>query len=315
MPDALSHLVSLRVPADPRPVVEVDDDISTFDASPTVRDMSDDLMDHVCTTSCDHKAVNVFVTTRKQSRSKRRSHVRTRDELRGDDEAPALGGPNSFWEEKEEFAAVDLEHGDDRGVDALTSTVAPPQDHLPASLTIEEIAEEQRVDKLCQTVLARQSGSRDSTFFEDHQGVLKRRHPVEPDIVKFVVPRTLRARLLHICHTPTIAGHPGQNLMYFALRGEYYWPHLAADVAATVQGCRTCSMNRVKLQKHLNRLRLFPETRPLGSLAIGILGPLPKTKAGKRFLLVITDCFANLTQVVTLQTVTTYNVGVAFCDA
>ena len=52
--------------------------------------------------------------------------------------------------------------------------VAPPQDDLPATLAIEEITEEQRVDDLCQTVLARQSESKDSAFFEDHHGVLKR---------------------------------------------------------------------------------------------------------------------------------------------
>ena len=74
-------------------------------------------------------------------------------------------------------------------------------------------------------------------------------------------------------------------------------------------------MNRVKLRKHLTRLRQFPATRPIESLAIDILGPLPKTKAGKQLLLVITDRFTKLTQVVALRTVTAYAVAVAFCDA
>ena len=165
------------------------------------------------------------------------------------------------------------------------------------------------------TVLAGQSESRDSAFFDDHQGVLKRRHPFDPGIVQVVVPRTLRARLLRLCHNPAIAGHPGQNRMDYVLPREYYWPHLAADVAAMVRGCRTCTMNRVKLRKHLNRLRLFPATRPLESLAIHILGPLPKMKTGKPFLLVITDRFSNLTQVVALQTIMAYTVAVAFCES
>ena len=144
--------------------------------------------------------------------------------------------------------------------------------------------------------------------------MLKRRHPFDPDIVQVVVPRTLRARLPRLGHNPVIAGHPGQNRMYYALLREYYWPHLAADIAATVQGCRTCAMNRVKLRKHLNRLRLFLATRPLESLAIDILGPVPKTKAGKRFLFVITDRFSKLTQVVALRTITAYTVAIAFCE-
>ena len=129
------------------------------------------------------------------------------------------------------------------------------------------------------------------------------------------MPRTLRARLVRLCRNPTIAEHPGQNRMYHALRRKYYWPHLAADVASTVRGGRTCAMNRVKLRKHLNRLRLFPATRPPESLVIDILGPLPKTKAGKRFLLVITDRLKKLTQVVELRTTTAYTIAIAFCDA
>ena len=313
--DALSRLVSPRVTEDPGPVVEVDGDIPTSDAGTTVRDASDELADHVCTASCNHTAVNVFIITTNQAGSPRRSRVRTPDERRGDDEAPALEVPSPSWEENEESDAVDLERTEDPELGAPASTVALPQDDLLAPLTLEEIAEEQRVDDFFQTVLARQSESRDPALFEDQQGVLIQRHPFDPDIVQDVVPRTLRARLLQLCHTSTIAGHPGQNRMYFALRREYYWPHLVADVAATVRGCRTCAMNRFKLRKHLNRLKLFPATRPLESLAINILGPFPKTKAGERFLLVITDRFTKLTQVVALRTVTAYTVAVAFCDA
>ena len=237
------------------------------------------------------------------------------DEPKGDDEAPALEEPDGLWAEDGEFDTIGLDHAEESEVDTSGSQIAPPQDDLPAPLTIEEIAEEQRVDDFCQTVLARQSEFWDSASFEDRQRVRKRRHPSDPDIVQVVVPGTLRARLLRLCHNPAIAGHPGQNCMCSAFRREYYWPQLTADVALTVRGFRTCGMNRVKLRKHLNRFRFFPETRLLESLAVNILGLLPKTKAGKRFLLVITDRFTKLAQVVVLRTLTAYTVAVAFCDA
>ena len=293
----------------------MDDDSPTYDTGKIVCGVSHELADHVCTARCDHKADHVFVTTRNLTKARRSSRARARDESRGDVEIPALEGPDDFWAENEEFGAVDLDHAQDFESDASGSQVAPPQNDRPAPLTIQEIAEEQRVHDFCKTVLARQSESRDSAFFEDHHGVLKRRHPFDPDIVPVVVLRTLRARLLRLCHNPAIAGHPGQNLIYYALRHEYYWPHLAADVTSTVRGCRTCAMNRVKLRKHLNRLRLFPATRPLESLGVDILGPLPKTKTGKQFLLVITDRFTKLKQVVALRTVTAYTFAVAFCEA
>ena len=182
-PDALSRVVSPRVTEDLRPFVEVDEDISTFDEGTTVRDASDELAYHVCTDSCDQKTVHVLVTTLDQAGSRKRSRVRTRDEPRGDDRAPALQRPTSLWEENDEFEAVDIERAEDPEDGAATSTVASPQDDFPAPLTIEEIAEDQRVDDFCQTVFARQSESRDSAFFEDHHGVLKQRKRFDPDIV------------------------------------------------------------------------------------------------------------------------------------
>ena len=96
VPDDLSRLVSPKVTDDPRPTVEVDDDIPTFDGGTTVRDVSNELADHVCTTSCNHQAIHVFVTTRNQAGSRTRSRVRTRHEPRGDDEALLSKNPHRF---------------------------------------------------------------------------------------------------------------------------------------------------------------------------------------------------------------------------
>ena len=50
-------------------------------------------------------------------------------------------------------------------------------------------------------------------------------------------------------------------------------------------------------------------------MAMDILGPLPKTEHGNRFLLVITDRFSKLTRTVPLRTITALVVAKAFCDA
>jgi transposase InsO family protein len=45
-----------------------------------------------------------------------------------------------------------------------------------------------------------------------------------------------------------------------------------------------------------------------------ILGPLPRTKHGNRFLLKISDRFSKVTKTVPLRTVTALSVARAFCD-
>ena len=129
----------------------MDDDIPNFEGT-TVRDVSNELRDHTCTPTSDHKADHVFVTTRNQARRTRRT--RSRDGPVSDEEALALKERDDPWAEIEVFDAVDIESAQEPWVAASGSQVLPPQDDLLAPLTLEEIAEEQRVDYFCQTVRA-----------------------------------------------------------------------------------------------------------------------------------------------------------------
>jgi Integrase core domain len=61
-------------------------------------------------------------------------------------------------------------------------------------------------------------------------------------------------------------------------------------------------------------LKLFPAKGPLESVAMDILGPLPKSKHGNRFLLVITDRYSKVTQTVPLRAITALSVARAFCE-
>ena len=185
---------------------------------------------------------------------------------------------------------------------------------LPAPPTNVETLEEQRGDAFCLQVLAEQD-SRHQHFHEGPDGILRRRHPVLPDLVQIMLPKVLRPTVLRLCHYSLLAGHPGLNRMYYHIRRIYYWPHMAAEVAATVRYCAPCARNRVKLRKHKNHLKLFPTEELLQAISMDILGPLPRTGRGKRFLLFITDRFSKLTAVVPLRTTNAYSVAIAFCEA
>ena len=60
-------------------------------------------------------------------------------------------------------------------------------------------------------------------------------------------------------------------------------------------------------------MKLFPATGPLESIAMDLLGPLPPSRAGNRFILVMTDRFTKLTQIVPLKKTTAHDVAMAFC--
>ena len=102
--------------------------------------------------------------------------------------------------------------------------------------------------------------------------------------------------------------------MFQRLRRTYYWPQMAADTVSTVRECTQCSKNRLRLIRQVSPMRLFPPTKPLECVAIDILGPLPTSNAGHKFLLVMTDRFSKLTQVTPLKRIKTLDVARAFVN-
>ena len=204
--------------------------------------------------------------------------------------------------------ALDIVHHQD-------TLEAPASDEpLPAPLTLDEILETQRSDDFCQQVALESTDNPSSSFFEDHDGVLCRKQPADPTRIQIVLPEVLRPRLLRLAHHSPLAGHPGQTRLHHRLSRSYYWPQMAADVATTVRECSACAKNRLRLIRNTSPMLLFPATNPLESVAIDILGPLPKSKRGFRFILVIADRFTKLTQVVPLRKITAYDVAVAFVE-
>jgi transposase InsO family protein len=98
------------------------------------------------------------------------------------------------------------------------------------------------------------------------------------------------------------------------MRRSFYWTHMAEDVYETVRQCDACARNRISERRHSNFLQLFPAKGQLESVAMDILGPLPRKKHGNRFLLEIADRYTKVTRTVPLRNVTALSVARAFVD-
>ena len=187
---------------------------------------------------------------------------------------------------------------------------SPSYDNLPSPISLDEILLEQQTDAFCQNIAARLDEK--STYFHDGQGILRRRLPADKRLTQIVLPLTLRPRALILMHHSPMAGHPGQTRMYANMRRVFYWPQMAADIFGTVRRCYSCARERLRQRKRFEPLQLFPPERPLEDVAIDVLGPLPETKNGYKYVLVITDRFSKLTQAVPLKNVDAYTCAVQF---
>ena len=196
----------------------------------------------------------------------------------------------------------------------IDSVFLTRRDDMLCPISIDEMLSEQAADEYCQW--ARREMDRDtqgkSPFAINQHGILIRRSTLDGSL-QVVVPLSLRRRLLDIAHFAPTSGHPGRAKLYQTMRRGFYWPLMTVDIHHLVENCSACARNRMKEQKNVYPMRLFPATKPLEYVAMDILGPLPRTRHGMRFILVITDRFTKLTKTVPLRTITSLAVARAFC--
>jgi len=90
---------------------------------------------------------------------------------------------------------------------------------------------------------------------------------------------------------------------------------MVTDIHTTITKCTTCALDCLALRRHTTPLTLFSATEPLTELSGDIFGPIPASKKGNRFILVITDRLAKLTKCAALQRITAISVASAIIDA
>ncbi len=178
-------------------------------------------------------------------------------------------------------------------------------------ISYETFVAHQRSDDECKSFAAT-IGLEDSPFrYED--GVLVRVARIDGSLQR-VVPKALRQRVLYLAHDPMSQGHPGVTKMYDTLRKDFYWPLLFNDVEDYVSNCVSCAKTRGTVRKHQSTLKLFPSHYPLQDVAMDLVGPFKKTRSGKKFILVITDRYSNLTRSVSMAKTKAPDIAAAFLN-
>ena len=122
-----------------------------------------------------------------------------------------------------------------------------------------------------------------------HNGVLYRKYFSSNDddktpTLQLVVPTALRRQLLTSLHNDIGADHLGITRTTEKARQRFYWPGMAFDIAVWIRACTVCQQRKsptphgkAPLQQQLSS---FPGQR----VALDIMGPLPITERGNRYV-------------------------------
>ena len=107
---------------------------------------------------------------------------------------------------------------------------------------------------------------------------------------QIVIPTSLQSTVLRQLHDHS--GHLGEQKTVAKVKERYYWPGYEADIAKWIQECRECQQRKPPHQAQQAPLDTIQSTSPFEKLSWDIMGPLPQSSSGNRYIVVITDLFS-----------------------
>jgi hypothetical protein len=119
------------------------------------------------------------------------------------------------------------------------------------------------------------------------------------NLVKLIyVPPQKRESILREYHNGLSACHLGLMKTFEKIRERYFWPGLYSDAKSWIDNCQDC--RRLKSPRSRGRQGLLqplpPAERPFERVAMDILGPLPTTENGNKYILVFSDYLTRWTE-------------------
>eukprot|EP00731_Ephydatia_muelleri_P002224 Em0001g2224a len=119
--------------------------------------------------------------------------------------------------------------------------------------------------------------------------------------LQLVLPSVVRESVLQDLHSGSMGGHVGESKMIHLVRERYYWPGWKESVKEWCRKCRTCSTRKMAPPSKRAPLQTLQAGYPLQIVAVDILGPLPVTAQGNKYVLVACDCFTRWVEVYAIQ--------------
>lgn len=129
---------------------------------------------------------------------------------------------------------------------------------------------------------------------------------------QIVVPHTLQDCVLKQLHDGS--GHLGKKKTFKKVQAHYYWPGYSNDVARWIQQCHRCQQRQDPQPKPCAPLSTISSEFPFQRLSWDIMGPLPTSEQGNKYILVITDMFSKWVEAFAIKDTTSSTLAKILVD-
>ncbi len=122
-----------------------------------------------------------------------------------------------------------------------------------------------------------------------------------------VVPKEFRLRILEMAHER--CGHLGGGKVAKLVSRYFLWPGMVKEVEEHCRGCRVCQLKSKARPSKAPAVERPVLTEPFESVAVDLVGPLPKGKGGCRFLLTYVCMATRWPEAIPLRSITARSVA------
>ena len=122
-------------------------------------------------------------------------------------------------------------------------------------------------------------------------------------IQQLVLPESCRSLVMSLAHHIPMAGHMGQRKTVERILQRFYWPTVFEDVKKLCQSCEECQRTSKGKKQRVPMIPLPIIREPFERIAMDIVGPLPRSRTGNRYILVICDYSTRYPEAVPLRTI------------
>ncbi len=90
-------------------------------------------------------------------------------------------------------------------------------------------------------------------------------------------------------HGGPLGGHLGMKKTIARVKQRYFWSGITADVRSCVRSCNQCEKRKSPPKKRVAPLQQYHVGGTMERVAMDLMGPLPVTDDGNRWILVVAD--------------------------
>ena len=129
---------------------------------------------------------------------------------------------------------------------------------------------------------------------------------------KIYVPEDFRDELVSNMHSHPMSGHLGVKKTLARVAADHYWPNMSTDVEYVVTSCSECQRFKPSNRTPAGEMQGFiPRMRPLTAYSMDLVGPLPTSTKGNKYILTVLDLCSKYLIAIPLRAATAKHVTAA----